>query len=58
MIINNEKEEVYIPSLSIEKLAKIIEEIRSQPRFHDYKIVIDDGLNEDTIIAGDIFISN
>ena len=58
MIINNEKGEVHVPPLSIEKLAKIIEEIRSQPRFHDYKIVIDDGLNEDTIVAGDIFISN
>lgn len=47
MRIYREKKEVHIVPLSIEKLAKLIEYIRSKPIYNDFKIMID-GFNENT----------
>lgn len=60
MTVINDKKEIHLDEsyYSIEELAKIIEEVRSKPIYDDYKIVIKYGLNEDTIIDGELYLSD
>lgn len=58
MIINDERKEVEIPPLSMKELAEIIEEVRSKPIYDDYKIVIKYGPDKNTIIDGELYLSD
>jgi len=56
MVILLEKKEVHFNDISLEELAYAIENIRSNPEFDNFKIMID-GFDEETIGGGELCIS-
>lgn len=53
MIINNESREVHVSPDSLHNLAMVINTIRANPLYDDYKIMID-GPDEDAATERDI----
>lgn len=56
MTILLQKKEVHFNNPSLNELAYGIEYIRSKPEFDNFKVMID-GFDEDTVIEGEIHIS-
>jgi hypothetical protein len=56
MTIIYDRKEVHLCNPSLEELAEAIEEIRSQPIFDDFKIMID-GFDENTVTEGELYLS-